>query len=574
MVWIIGIILISPLVLANLPINITVLDENFDSSSSDAWKLGEGCIYNPDNNGRLVCNASTNTYEQKNILAQFVNRTPNASNDGNWTIIWNATVPEIDAGGISFGGLLNINSSATAAQDNLLGSLFWRYSGGDKIHAITSTAQYPYGTDLDHTWNIYRVDTLSNSTHCYYINDTLKHCVPFETDYGNTSFLQFGFNKSEDGGLTDGNNFSIEWVKIINFSEQKYALVNFTVYDEIKEEIIEDRYTQLEITSDTISLNQTINGSAIINLTTTPATEYRIRYTPIAYKTREYYITPIEQTGNIDAYSLSLTNSTDVTITINDGTGNPIENALVQLKKYFVSTNAYEVVAMAKTDFQGQAVLDVDFDDAFYQIFAQSGDVSINTIGSKIFSTSIEVTLITTENPFTTIDLENKITTSLAYNNNTETFSYTFQDAGGIQRKGTITVTKLLASGEISLCNNSTTSASATIICKVNATNSTQKILAVGKITANGETFITNILQVGKDLAVTFQEQIGNNGLFLTIMFAGTMAGLGIASPAISVLMFIVGLLGMVVMGFALINIVVYFIIVILGITVIWRLKN
>ena len=324
----------------------------------------------------------------------------------------------------------------------------------------------------------------------------------------------------------------------------------------------------IEIVSDVYSANfSTQNGSYFADLIT--PSEYRVSYYTAKYKKREHYFTLKNRSHNVlDLYLLSLTNSTDVTFTIKDESGNTLEGATINLKRYYVDQSAYITVAMGKTDNEGRTVIDVDFDDAFYQTFTTYKTFSKNTEGAKIFKTAITLNIDTLSNSFAKIDLINRIISNISFNNLTQTFSYYFSDPEGLTRTGTLEVLV----GDTVVCTSTATSSSATILCAYNLTNSTARVKAIGYI--DGSKVPTAIMEILGKVARKAKDLFGKSGLFYTILFAGSVAGLATFSPAVSVIMFLVGLGSMFFMGISFVSTIVYMLIVIIGMLVIWKLKT
>lgn len=355
---------------------------------------------------------------------------------------------------------------------------------------------------------------------------------------------------------------------------------NLSVYDEIfglsDVNFFNGKTVNVELVSEALSKNFTTTTGELYADLIVPS-DYRLTLSSVGYKNRDYYFTLNNNTNSqIDAYLLSLSNSTDVEVTVQDGSGNKLEDAEVRLKRYYVDTNSYVTVAMARTDFEGTAILDVDFDDAFYQLQAIYQTFSTQSQGSKIFNTEITITLGTSINPFTEIDVGNDVSTSLTFNNQTQTYSYTFTSLSGTERQGTIEVYEYSGIKNNLICSNTVSSSSATLLCVANVSNSNSTFIANGYINSleNEERILTATLEKSNELKDKFLGLIGDNGLFLSILFAGTTAGLGLANPAIAVVLFLTGLMSMIFIGFGAIPISFFFTICIFGFLVIWRLRG
>lgn len=389
----------------------------------------------------------------------------------------------------------------------------------------------------------------------YLINGT--YGVNFESDNYASQFISLTLNSSDN---------------IWNHTFQIYTTnsINFSFYDEIlgKTLLLNSSPVFVKIVSNIYSTNfSTTNGTFFIDLLT-PA-DYRVSYSTIKYKQRDYFFTLKNRSHNVlDLYLLSLTNSTDVIFEIKDESGNFLEDATLSLKRYYVDSNSYITVAMAKTNREGQSVLDVDFDDAYYQILATYGAFSTNTQGSKIFSTTITLRIDTLTDPFVHIDSINRIISNISFNNLTQTFSYYFSDPDGLARVGTLEV---IVNG-IVVCSNTASSSSATILCQYNTTNITSSVRAVGYI--DSSKVPTAVMEIVALIARQAKDLFGSSGLFYTILFAGSVAGLGIFSIATSVIMFLVGLGAMFFMGISYVTTLIYVLIVIMGLIVIWKVRT
>jgi len=412
--------------------------------------------------------------------------------------------------------------------------------------------------------------TFSKQTKNFSIFGTHNDTLVFRTIAGN-------FNLT-----IDAPNFALAALQIVidsgnifpnvTFSMFTQNSVNFTVFDEFNRKLL-NKTVFINIISEGIFSNNfsIVNGTLFVDLLE-PA-EYRIEYGSTLYKTRNFYLTVSNRTNqSADLFLLSLGNSTDVTLTVQDNTGTKIVDSLVRLQRYYVDLNIYTTVAMAKTDERGEAIFDVDFDDAFYKFLVESGDFNILTIGSKIFQTAITITLNTLADPFERADIVNGISTSLTFNNNTQVFSYTFTDKNGLTREVRLEVFERNLAGDFIVCTNTQTISSGTLLCAVSATNVT--LFARGMVVLDEGNIITNTLTIINSYIKQAKDIFGKTSLFYTILFAGAIAGLGVANIAASIMLFIIGLGAMMLAGFSFINTGVYMMIVIGGLLVIWRLRT
>lgn len=353
------------------------------------------------------------------------------------------------------------------------------------------------------------------------------------------------------------------------------AWFNISIYDEVTDTVIDNETITLEVASNDFAANYTsTNGH--IGVGGWADGEYRIAYTATQYAKRTYYYTLGNLTNHsLRLYLLSLGNGTDVTFTIQDSSGNELNNATIRMMKYYVSTNSYRTVAMARTNAEGEAVIDVDYNDAFYQMLVTYGNFNLITIGAKIITTAMRLTMDLIADPFTVVDALDNIVTSLTFNSLTQTFTYTFNDLTGTSRTGTLEVYRITPREHNLVCTNTDTSASASLLCQVNTTNTTGSYSAHGMIDIpGGSNIITNTLEIATGYVKEFSETIGNQGVFFSLLIAGAFAGLGaFVSPAVGIIMFLVGLGATLFFGFSMLTTSVYISIILIGAFIIYKIK-
>lgn len=350
--------------------------------------------------------------------------------------------------------------------------------------------------------------------------------------------------------------------------------INFSLFDEITEILIPGNST-INLISDAFTDNLTAGDGSIFIADLIPG-EYRITYSAKKYHERDFYLNILNNTNqSLDLYLLSLGNGTEVTFTVQDESGNDLNNATIRLKRYYTSTNTYRTVAMSRTNEQGETRIDVDFNDAFYETLTTFKAISLRTIGARIITTSFILTLDLIADPFTTIDAVEDVTTSLTFNNATQTFSYVFTDLTGTERTGVITVIQIDPNTETIVCTNTDTSVSATLLCQVNTTNSTGTYAAKGFINVGTNNILTNTLEIVTGLTQQLKDIWGTQGVFFTVMIAGTLGTLGaLVSPSVGIIMFIASLLVVNAFGMTLLSAVMYGFFIIIAGVIIYKMKT
>ncbi|KKK64500.1 hypothetical protein LCGC14_2983560, partial [marine sediment metagenome] len=345
----------------------------------------------------------------------------------------------------------------------------------------------------------------------------------------------------------------------LTFSLSGANSINFSIFDEITEDLILGNETTIDLISETLALtviiNATAEGDGTLYVQDLIPGEYRITYDNPKYTKRDFYINVENSTNqSVDLYLLSIGNGTDVTFTVQDNSGNKLTNATIRLKRYYLSTNSYRTVAMSRTNEEGNTQIDVDFNDAFYETLTTFEGFSLRTIGAKIISTTRILTLQLTADPFSLIDGTDDITTTLSFNNITQTFSYVFTQLSGISTTGFLEVTFVKPTGSSLVCEATDTTSSGTLLCQVNTTNSTGTYTASGSVLIGNKKTQTNTLSEITGIVSKLADIIGEQGFFFAILISGSLAGLGsLVSPAIAVVMFLVGIFISNFLGFSII---------------------
>ena len=362
----------------------------------------------------------------------------------------------------------------------------------------------------------------------------------------------------------------------LTFSLTGLNSINFSIFDEITEELILGNDTTIDLISDSLAINDSPVDNGRLYIQDLIPGEYRITYDHPVYTKRDFYVNIINGTNqSVDLYLLSIGNGTDVTFTVQDNSGNKLNNATIRLKRYYLSTNSYRTVAMSRTNEEGNTQIDVDFNDAFYETLTTFKAFSLRTIGAKIISTTRILTLQLTADPFELIDGTDDLTTSLTFNNNTQTFSYVFTQLGGLNTKGTLDVIFITPTSSSLVCTSTDTTSSGTLICQVNTTNATGTYTAKGYVTVGNKNVLTNTVNIITGITAQLRDIVGEQGFFFAILISGTLAGLGaLVSPAVAMVMFLVGIFISNFLGFSVIAASGLGLLIIITMVVIWRMRK
>lgn len=225
-----------------------------------------------------------------------------------------------------------------------------------------------------------------------------------------------------------------------------YALNSFyiNILDEITTNAITETMIIELISEATAGSYSTSNGSIAFEILT-PA-DYTIRYRSNGtnYTERDYYQTLVNQNYyDLTLYGIRLDESDLLIVTVVNTAGQGIEGATVQLRRYFVDSNAYEVVEMAVTSYNGEAVFSMQPETGHYKLavtyngrtwlatspenYAPSGTTHERTVTFNVGDAYYD----------SYVNLPN-VDRTLTYNNNTETLSFSWNDPNGIVNEGCI----------------------------------------------------------------------------------------------------------------------------------------
>lgn len=309
----------------------------------------------------------------------------------------------------------------------------------------------------------------------------------------------------------------------------------FLIYDEKTNQLINDRNVTIDVINfeNTSSTYTTDTGSKFISGFATG--DYEIRYIANAYNPRTYYATVETQTTqSIRLYLLNTTDASYVAFSIEDETGNVLENATVSMTRFFVDCNCYRVVEMDKANFQGEAVFSLEKYDTRYNFIVSYLGVVVysSTAGYKITEDSytLPVTLLgdTTQSYF---GINRDVFSQLSYNNATKLVTFTVSDSTNLVDHFCIYVDQMNALSDIGylrVCENCLTATTGSVTCNISTYyDQGREIIARGFIETNTtySSYWTDVLSVVTD--TTGKVVTGTVGVFLSLLIAFTVSMIG-----------------------------------------------
>jgi hypothetical protein len=272
-------------------------------------------------------------------------------------------------------------------------------------------------------------------------------------------------------------------------------------------------------------------------------TNATVSYSKEDYDAREYFFQNASLTNvsqNITLY-LALTNATDIfTFTVVDENEDPVETALVYVQRWDIGTDTFSTVAMTSTNEDGEGIVNMRLNDAWYRYLVYyNGNLELTFGPTKESTTSRTLRIsLTDPNPYLIFD---DINFNLSWNNASQTFVFVFADGTGVVNEGCLKVIQASGNYTGDVYFTCLESSSGTISYPVtnNGTFIGQGIFRLEQVNGSAEQVVDEIIvTVGIDERFT---TIGNFGQAISLLLIGTVAMVGVATGSIPLGLVLVG---------------------------------
>ena len=245
---------------------------------------------------------------------------------------------------------VNASNSSATATGNLTGAY-------DLLVVVRVQDANKVLLEENGTFNI----SINYTYNAYITNYTVAHdnaSLNFTLERNLTYFFQADpYTYARNNQTLFINGSDPVYLYLLNLTLYRERTFNLSFLDEITRTLITGSIFELELISDVLAVNYSINDSQEAIELLTPAA-YTLRWRSSEHPERDYYETiSSESFFTIRLYSLTTGNSTDTLVKVINTQGQTIENATVSLLRYYVACNCYEVVEMAKTGFNGVAYM-------------------------------------------------------------------------------------------------------------------------------------------------------------------------------------------------------------------------
>lgn len=333
-----------------------------------------------------------------------------------------------------------------------------------------------------------------------------------------------------------------------NFTITTYTTntVNITFIDEETNRIItqgdQNATVTAYITGSQASYNFTdiINGSLLAEMINPQS--YTITYSATGYGQREKHFTLTNRTYEyLTLYLLNESTEDLILFTVRDAIGTNIENATVRAQRKNLSGTNYYEVDNCVTGTEGTCTMRLILYDPTYRFVVDYNDATVKTTGDqKITSTSVVITVDLTTDELAQIKSNLDVTGNVTYNNNTETFTFTWNNPAGTNVQGCMEVTARKAGIYTTLNNtNCGTSSSGSVTYTINE-SIYDEFTAKGYVTSDG---IRRLVDTYGLITGGFGTGAGANGLFIFGFFIlGTLAMAMLWNPIAAPIVLVGGL--------------------------------
>ena len=337
--------------------------------------------------------------------------------------------------------------------------------------------------------NISARTALNNNTIANFsFNDYISNILFNLTQNTTTGNLLLDSIRGNHTFIIDANqyfaNTNITTINITNITTPTYTYffylyesntLNISFYNEANPfTLLTGINISMDMFSDIYSNNFT-TSTGNLYLTLLIPTTYTLRYSAPGYSQRFYEVTVDNRSyQNVNLYLINTTISQNITITVIDEIGNPVEGAVVKALKYNLVTNTYIQQEIGVTNAEGKVVMHLTMNDEYYKFIVEiDGVVAKITDPAYITSTTYTIQIATGSEIGTEFSEFYSISHDLSFNTATNNFRFDFSDSNNIASQFCLYVYQYNNFSTTTYNSSCTTDASGTILLGVSPINGT-----------------------------------------------------------------------------------------------------
>jgi len=326
-------------------------------------------------------------------------------------------------------------------------------------------------------------------------------------------------------------------------------------------------------TTKTYDLDQISNVQFCIDPDKIYQIEAMVEYTNTSYGLRNYYFanaTVSNITQNISLYLLESSLDDPITVSVVDGVGDEVPNVYIHVQRYYVGEDNYKLVAMGRTDEDGEDLIYLQKNLAWYKFSLVLNGVTeyLDTVARKLTEDDLELN-IEAESLADYMQEQEGISYNLY--NTSEHIVLTFTNPSGSSFTNCLRVFRKNATSEGWVCNTCLSTATGTISCLIG--NDTGVYFASFTSSGSPERPLADLILERVRGIITGLGKTGLFGAFFIVLTLG-LIGAWIGKVSTTVIFTIMGLLTTKVLGLLTISWYYMMAITIVGIIIIVLSKS
>lgn len=387
-----------------------------------------------------------------------------------------------------------------------------------------------------------------NSSDYYITRTRTAPSVVADTDFGFNWVLTFS-----SGAITSLTNHSQQVNNLAIDACDSFSLVilNYSTFDEATTNELSTASIQVDVdlsplgsTTPIISFsgNSTGNIAVCLPAGTMNSTSFRLdaqasyvseNYSSEFHHIQNYTLSNATANQNISLFDLLSVDSTEFLITFKDASFIPVEDALIDITRKYVSEGLFRSVEVPKTDENGQAQGHFDTQGVIYTIIVSKNgailatfdDVTISCQNPSLEDCELNLNAFTSTTPLQDFQEYAGITYTLNFNRSTRTVTSTFTTTDGSSRTILLNTTVFNAYNNITACSDTLTSSSGTLTCIIPT--------IIGNTTVITKLFSgsTLVAQALFSLEESPSDIFGQTGIILVIVMYSMLPLMFISNP-------------------------------------------
>jgi len=499
------------------------------------------------------------------------------------------TVQNLNSKSLTFNSIGDLNTQTVTYQFNVIGanesfvSPVAEATNNEFLLNFTANSSYNISATLLYN-NTYRTATKTTTADSQAFNVSVVSPTLNQEEDNITFQWNFSIvgNQNTQDNVTNSTNQTVQQVLLTQCDAGSVLSRNYTFMDEDNHEYLNANvsvvieYTSAGVTRNYTRINESVDNFPLCiqpsyaNLTADMILQYTA--TNGTYDIRER-ITQSDvfdnETDNEILYSLASSRSTDIVVTLKDNNDNAIPDYIVQTERFNVSNSKYYVAETDITDSDGNSILQMVVDNEFYR-FTILKDNEQQYQSDRFKITQTAYTFIIgggSDSPLRDWLLTQKVVSSLDYDNNTQVFSFDYEDPEDVATTFCLNVSYGNGSVAGTSCSEENSSSLTYTVSTLNETYIASGYATINNVAKKIQTTSVDLSNLWRGLGTT-------TSLLLTIIVVLTFTLLGAKTPKLAVTMMIVSLTFVKMIGLASISMVQLVSIAVVGIIVISLMKE